>query len=233
MFGRGIDISAICLSNSLNSFQASGWTPLAGAINDAQRILASYSADEYENLVYMVSDGVETCDGDPVTAAKQLQNQSIKAKVNIIGFDVDNEGQKQLKQVADSGGGEYVTVNDPADLEVQITKKWQPTIGELVWTQGVTLQQMTAAMERMNEIYNPLYRVSDAEWNRIKDAAYFLHDEKVITDDVEKQVLKLAHSQHDLRNKHFQAIKEEKESERDRAAKEINDKVEKWRQQWQ
>ncbi|UTI44515.1 hypothetical protein NKG37_05715 [Niallia sp. RD1] len=181
----------------------------------------------------MVSDGVETCDGDPVTAAKQLQNQSIKAKVNIIGFDVDNEGQKQLKQVADSGGGEYVTVNDPADLEVQITKKWQPTIGELVWTQGVTLQQMTAAMERMNEIYNPLYRVSDAEWNRIKDAAYFLHDEKVITDDVEKQVLKLAHSQHDLRNKHFQAIKEEKESERDRAAKEINDKVEKWRQQWQ
>lgn len=220
-------------TNSLNSFQASGWTPLAGAINEAQEILASYSADEYENLVYMVSDGVETCDGDPVTAAKQLQNQSIKAKVNIIGFDVDNEGQKQLKQVADSGGGEYVTVNDPADLEVQITKKWQPTIGELVWTQGVTLQQMTAAMERMNEIYNPLYRVSDAEWNRIKDAAYFLHDEKVITDDVEKQVLKLAHSQHDLRNKHFQAIKEEKESERDRAAKEINDKVEKWRQQWQ
>ena len=220
-------------TKSLNSFQASGWTPLAGAINEAQKILQAYPSEDYENLIYMVSDGVETCDGDPVAAAKQLQSQNIKAKVNIIGFDVDNEGQKQLKQVADSGGGEYVTVDDPADLEVQITKKWEPTIGELVWTQGVTLQQSTDAMERMNQIYNPLYRVSDAEMNRIKTAAYFLHDEKLITADAEKQVLELADSLYKLRNQHFKEIKEVKETEREKASKEINDKVEAWRQQWQ
>ena len=126
-------------TNSLNSFQARGWTPLAGAINKAGEILQAYPSEEYLNLVYIVSDGLETCDGDPIAAAKQLQSQSIKAKVNIIGFNVDNEGQQQLKQVADSGGGEYVTVDDPTELEVQITKKWQPTIGQLVWTQGVTI----------------------------------------------------------------------------------------------
>lgn len=220
-------------SNSLNSFQASGWTPLAGAINKAGEILQAYPSDDYLNLVYIVSDGVETCDGDPVTAATQLQSQNIKAKVNIIGFNVDNEGQQQLKQVADSGGGEYVTVEDPAELEVQITKKWQPTLGQLVWTQGVTLQQMTEAMERMNQIYNPLYTASDAELNRIKHAAYFLHDEELITDDVEKQILKLAEMQHDLRNQHFKEIKEAKVSEREHAADEINAKVEEWRQQWE
>ncbi|GKU83986.1 VWA domain-containing protein [Niallia sp. NCCP-28] len=219
-------------TNSLNSFHASGWTPLAGAINKAREILQAYPSDDYSNLVYMVSDGVETCDGDPVAAAQQLQSQSIKAKVNIIGFNVDNEGQQQLKQVADSGGGEYVTVEDPAELGVQITKKWQPTIGELVWTQGVTMQQMTKAMERMNQIYNPLYTASDAELNRIKHAAYFLHKENLITDHVEKQVLELAESLHDLRNKHFKAINETKVSEREQAAKEINAKVEEWRQQW-
>lgn len=219
-------------TTSLNSFQARGWTPLAGAINKAGEILQAYPSDEYLNLVYMVSDGVETCDGDPVAAAQQLQSQSIKAKVNIIGFDVDNEGQQQLKKVADSGGGEYVTVEDPAELEVQITKKWQPTIGQLVWTQGVTIQQFTKAMERMNEIYNPLYTASDAELNRIKHAVNFLHGEELLTDDVKKQVLELAESLHDVRNEHFKAIKETKEAERKQANEEINAKVEEWRQKW-
>lgn len=219
-------------TTSLNSFQARGWTPLAGAINKAGEILQAYPSDEYLNLVYMVSDGVETCDGDPIAAAQQLQSQSIKAKVNIIGFDVDNEGQQQLKKVADSGGGEYVTVEDPAELEVQITKKWQPTIGQLVWTQGVTIQQFTKAMERMNGIYNPLYTASDAELNRIKHAVNFLRGEELLTDDVKKQVLELAESLHDVRNEHFKAIKETKEAERKQANEEINAKVEEWRQKW-
>ena len=219
-------------TTSLNSFQASGWTPLAGAINKAGEILQAYPAEEYSNLVYIVSDGIETCDGDSVAAAKLLQSQNIKAKVNIIGFNVDNEGQQQLKQVADAGGGEFVTVDDPAELEVQITKKWQPSIGQLVWTQGVTIQQSIKASERMNEMYNPLYYASSAEFNRIRHAAYFLNDNELITDDVEKQVLELAQSQHDLRYEHFKAVKDDKEAEREQAEKEIDNKVKEWRQQW-
>ncbi|MGN7479386.1 vWA domain-containing protein [Solibacillus silvestris] len=219
-------------AGSLDSFEASGWTPLAGAIQKAGELLQAYPAEEYSNLVYMVSDGIETCDGDPVAAAKQLQSQNIKAKVNIIGFNVDNEGQQQLKQVADSGGGEYITVDDPADLEVQMTKKWKPTIGQLVWTQGVTIQQFTDAMERMNQIYNPLYSASDAERNRIRHAVNFLYNEELISDDVKEQVWKLAESLHDLRNDHFKEIKEKKEAEREQASEMINAEVEKWRQQW-
>lgn len=219
-------------TSSLNSFEAKGWTPLAGAIQKAEELLQAYPAEDYSNVVYMVSDGVETCDGDPVAAAKQLQNQRIKAKVNIIGFDVDNEGQQQLKQVASSGGGEYITVNDPAELEVQMTKKWKPSIGQLVWTQGVTMQQFTDAMDRMNQIYNPLYLVSDAEQNRIRYALNFLANEDLITNEVKNQVWKMADSFHDLRNNHFRELKETKEAEREQAGEEINAKVEEWRQQW-
>ncbi len=220
-------------TTSINSFQASGWTPLAGAINKAGEILQAYPSDEYYNQVYIVSDGVETCDGDPVAAAQQLQSQNIEAKVHIIGLNVDNEGQRQLKQVADSGGGEYITVDDPAELEVQITEKWKPTLGQLVWTQGVTLQQSVDAMERMNEIYNPLYYASSAELNRIKQAVYYLNKEKLITDDAENQVLEIAESMEDIRNNHFSEIKEAKELEREHAKEEINAKVEEWRKQWQ
>ena len=84
----------------------------------------------------------------------------------------------------------------------------------------------------MNDIYNPLYHASSAELNRIRNAASFLNDNELITDDVEKQVLELAESLNDLRNEHFKEVKEAKESEREQAQKEINDKVEEWRQQW-
>ncbi|MER1957700.1 MAG: hypothetical protein ABS942_09980 [Solibacillus sp.] len=96
----------------------------------------------------------------------------------------------------------------------------------------MTIQQFIKASERMNEIYNPLYQASTAELNRIRNAAYFLNDNELITDDVEKQVLQLAESLHDLRYEHFNGVKEVKVSEREQAQKEINDKVEEWRQQW-
>lgn len=57
-----------------------------------------------------ISDGIETCDGDPIKAVSKLRNHQIDATVNIIGFDVDDEGQQQLKEIAEAGGGEYDTV---------------------------------------------------------------------------------------------------------------------------
>ncbi|WP_080843679.1 vWA domain-containing protein [Cytobacillus gottheilii] len=220
-------------TNSLQSFQASGWTPLAGAIQKAGEILQAYPSEDYYNQVYIVSDGVETCDGDPVAAAKELQNQNIKATVNIIGFDVDNEGQQQLRQVADSGGGEYITVDNPAQLEVEMTKKWQPTLGQLWWTQGVTLNETVEAMERMNDIYSPLYNASNSEINRIKHGIRFLSNEELISIEVKDEVNELADSLYELREEHFSALKETKEEEREQAHEEITTKVEEWRKQWQ
>lgn len=224
---------ASSFNKALDSFNSSGWTPLAGAIEKAYELLAPFNTEDYYNVVYIVSDGIETCDGDPIAAAKKLQENNIQAKVNIIGFDVDDEGQKQLKQVADSGGGIYATVRDKSELETQILKKWRPTIGQLVWTTGVDLKDTTDAMQRMNDIYNPLYFASDREKNRIKSAAYFLNDEELISDETEEYVLSLADRNEEIRASDFKTIKEEKEREMWAAHKEINDKVNAWREEWE
>jgi Ca-activated chloride channel homolog len=218
---------------SLNSFAASGWTPLAGGIEKVATILESYNTEEYYNMVYIVSDGIETCDGDPVAAAKKLQDENIKAKVNIIGFDVDDQGQQQLKKVADAGAGEYVTVQNQSELETHVLKKWKPTIGQLVWTQGVGLKETIKAMERMNNIFNPLYYATDRERNRIRNAAYYLNTEELISEEVEGTVLKTADEMYDLRYNHFKEIKDKKEAEMWAAHKQINDEVKAWREKWQ
>jgi Ca-activated chloride channel homolog len=152
--------------------------------------------------------------------------------VNIIGFDVDDQGQQQLKQVAEAGAGEYATVRDKSELEMTILKKWRPTIGQLVFTQGVGLKEMTEAMKRLNDIYNPLYEISNREMYRIKNAAYFLNTEELISDEVEVEVIKLAEDMYELRQSHFEEIKAQKEAEREAASKEKNYKVEAWRNKW-
>lgn len=91
-------------SHALNKFNASGWTPLASAIKKAQASLQKVSDDQTKNFIYVVSDGIETCGGNPVQAAKDAKASNMDVQINIIGFDVDDEADRQLKEVARAGG---------------------------------------------------------------------------------------------------------------------------------
>lgn len=219
-------------NETMNSFQASGWTPLAGAIEKANELLANYPHEKYKNIVYIVSDGIETCDGNPVEAAKKLNESNIEAKVNIIGFDVDDDGQRQLKQVAEAGGGDYATVRDKAELEDLILKKWKPSIFQVIGQQGILLHEYVDQQERLINIHSPLYNASEREEWRISSATHFLHDKKFISYETSLEVRDLANEMNDLRNNHFKAIKEEKEAEAKQAHDEIEAKVKAWRDKW-
>jgi len=102
---------------SIANLKPAGWTPLAASIKSAQNDLAKQQGEGVQNIIYVVSDGVETCGGNPVQEAKNLHHSNIKAVVNIIGFDVDDAGQKALKAVAEAGRGSYQTVNNQEDLK--------------------------------------------------------------------------------------------------------------------
>ena len=119
---------------ALNSFESTGWTPLAAAMEAAQQDLKPYAGDG-ENIIYVVSDGIETSGGDPVKAAKSLHNSDIQAVVNIIGFDVDDAGQQALKKVAEAGGGEYKTVHTREELNQSFGINWDEIEKEIskVW----------------------------------------------------------------------------------------------------
>ncbi len=92
---------------SLDSFDAVGWTPLATAITTAG---SSFSASDRPGaqVVYVVSDGEETCGGDPVAAARRLHKGGTRAIINIIGFDLSATDREKLQAVARAGGGEFL-----------------------------------------------------------------------------------------------------------------------------
>nr|WP_249306088.1 VWA domain-containing protein [Lederbergia citrea] len=115
---------------SLDKVKPAGWTPIGLALDSVKEDIPENTDDV---VVYVVSDGIETCGGDPVKAAEDLVASDIETVVNIIGFDVDdNEGQKLLKEVATAGKGEFTYVNSERDMKrymraqyEEIQKRWR------------------------------------------------------------------------------------------------------------
>ncbi|MGN7198168.1 vWA domain-containing protein [Bacillus mycoides] len=110
---------------ALSKFDPKGGTPLALAIESVNDDFKEYTGDKNLNVVYIVSDGEETCGGDPVNAAKNLNKSNTHAVVNIIGFDVKNSEQQQLKNTAEVGKGNYATVSNADELYQTLNKEFE------------------------------------------------------------------------------------------------------------
>ena len=59
------------------------------------------------NRIVIISDGLETCDGDPVASAQGLLDQGIEVVVDVIGFDLADADRASLEEVARVTGGTY------------------------------------------------------------------------------------------------------------------------------
>ncbi|MEJ9222108.1 VWA domain-containing protein [Paenibacillus glucanolyticus] len=117
------------IKTALQKVEPAGWTPIANALQSVKKDINPETTD---SVVYVVSDGIETCGGKPAQVAKELHQSEVKTIVNIVGFDVDNEGQKLLRQIAASGGGEFMSVNNDEALKNVLNKAYEQLRGE--WT---------------------------------------------------------------------------------------------------
>ena len=104
------------LRAALSEVRAVGWTPLAAGLDRAEALLAA-SATPGEQVIYVVSDGEETCGGDPVAIARRINGGRTRAIVNVIGFNLPSAEAAKLTAVARAGGGGFVNLSNEAELE--------------------------------------------------------------------------------------------------------------------
>jgi len=162
---------------ALGKVQPAGWTPI-GLVLDT--VKEDIPAEADEAVVYVVSDGIETCGGDPVKAASDLVAGNVQTVVNIIGYDVDSEGQNLLKKVADAGNGEFIYVNSEKELRKYMKEQyeiiqqqwweWKEAGKEDAWTQKEDLKD--AAWSAKETLKAQVIR----EKERLVDARQFLRD---------------------------------------------------------
>ncbi len=151
------------LKTALGAFNPAGWTPLASAIEEAQKDLSPYQGENNHNVIFIVSDGVETCGGDPVKAAANLKDSGISQVVHIIGFDVKSSEQQQLKDVAEAAGGTYTNVKDHRQLQQEFDKTIQDSYEWLTWYLDEWMGAKTQYFDQYNLISNFYYDF----WNRL------------------------------------------------------------------
>ena len=100
---------------AIAGLQPTGQTPIAYALEQAGRDFGSADSDR---AVVLVSDGIESCGGDPVAAAFALRAQDIV--VHLIGFGLGSSADADaasLQAVASASGGRYVTAGSAEELK--------------------------------------------------------------------------------------------------------------------
>ncbi|WP_449354593.1 vWA domain-containing protein [Virgibacillus natechei] len=214
-------------ADALSSFESKGYTPLAGAIQKA----AEMSSDVTEpTTVYIVSDGVETCDGDPVEEAESFVEDSEDKSVNIIGFNVDQDAEEQLEAVSDAGEGEYFPADNADELKTTIEQKWLPSRIDLAWafTKAPDGWETLAEKERFDEDLNPIKAVIDSEAARYSQALQILNDEQLIDSEVSGEIREYRQERHRQMYDLIAEFSSEKKEEIDSTADEIREEVDEW-----
>jgi Mg-chelatase subunit ChlD len=103
------------IRQAIAGLRPTGQTPIAYALNQVAR---DFDASQNDRIVVLVTDGIESCGGDPLAAAFALRQQGIV--VHLIGFGLGNaadEDAASLRAIADASGGRYVTAGSAEELK--------------------------------------------------------------------------------------------------------------------
>lgn len=172
-------------NQAINSFQPTGWTPIGDALRKAQNEIFAGHENE-NNYIILVTDGIETCDSNPVTAVRQLEASGIKPVINVIGLAIKSSDQSQLQQLTDLGGGKYYAANSTKELSDALSANFKDmvsvvqdmhclnvnfvTYGHCLDVEGVEsglyLMKITPASQAEKD---KIKQVQDAIINRIRD----------------------------------------------------------------
>jgi Ca-activated chloride channel family protein len=93
----------------IKAIKPKGKTPITLSIKTTVEKLG---AVEEETTIILVSDGRETCEGDPCALVKGLKESGVEFVMNVIGFDVSEDDRKQLQCIAEAGEGKYYAAKD-------------------------------------------------------------------------------------------------------------------------
>ncbi len=103
-------------NDALGQYGSEGFTPLALAIEEVGKVIEDSEATG-SHTIYVVSDGQETCNGDPVAAVQDLpEDENIETVLNIIGFDIQDDEVQSLVDITEANGGEYLSATNPDEL---------------------------------------------------------------------------------------------------------------------
>ena len=93
-FGKG---NIYKIKRVLKSITPRGTTPIAGSLMKAANDFTP--CEDCRNIIILITDGVEACDGDPCIVSKRLQKEGIVLKPFVIGIGLDEDFKSSFECV--------------------------------------------------------------------------------------------------------------------------------------
>jgi hypothetical protein len=110
--------------SKLRNIKPTGQTPITYSIKTA--VQNDFNGLNGPKRIILVSDGMETCDGNPCEFAVDMVRKGIDFKIDVVGFALkDPAAINQLKCVALSTGGKFYTADTEAALAKSLQKSFQ------------------------------------------------------------------------------------------------------------
>lgn len=109
--------SGAAIVSAVQAMRFQGKTPLTEAVRAAATALRS---DEEPATVVLVTDGLETCDGDPCALAAELEASGVDFTAHVIGFGLSRDEGAALACMAETTGGRYLPAGDAAGLQAAL-----------------------------------------------------------------------------------------------------------------
>lgn len=205
---------------ALNKFAPAGWTPIELAIREAQQDLSEYSSENHTNIIYLVGDGITTCDDDPVQAAKELADSNIQPIVHVIGFDINSEGQKQLMEISEAVDGLYSDARNKEELAHELEKskniaeKWEAWKKDSEQQAHLDFQNnywdifefiLEWRQKKVSQDRNILYT-----WRALRDEGYITSEAFNYLKDKQKEHYKIIEDHHTAMEEEFESLNIEK-----------------------
>ncbi|MCA0051628.1 VWA domain-containing protein [Mesorhizobium sp. B283B1A] len=106
--------SASAITDAADSLKFLGKTPLTAAVKQAAEAL-KYTEDKA--TVVLITDGLETCGGDPCALGKELEASGVDFTADVVGFGLTADEGKQIACLADNTGGKYIQASDEKALQ--------------------------------------------------------------------------------------------------------------------
>ncbi|MBB5689196.1 Ca-activated chloride channel family protein [Roseomonas alkaliterrae] len=99
---------------TLSRLTARGRTPLTESVREAARILR---VGERGGTIILVTDGIETCGGDPCALAAELEAANAAFTAHVVGFDLRTPAERaRVACIAERTGGTFVAAGNAAEL---------------------------------------------------------------------------------------------------------------------
>jgi hypothetical protein len=158
-FGETASVRRSVVGQS-DGLKAQGYTPITYVLGLAADDLKPQAG---ARTIVLVSDGKETCEGDPCLLARKLAEADADLTIHTVGFEVDAQARLQLQCIADAARGTYYDARSADDLVQTMEEAVEAAASSEIEDEVITIT-LPKAQEGTLEVREPYFNeVIDAE----------------------------------------------------------------------